>query len=300
MQRSIHQLDVFTQQPLAGNPLAVVLDGDGLSAALMQKIAREFNLSETVFVLAPRNPVNTARIRIFTPTAELPFAGHPTVGTAALIARLRAPEFAGARDLSVILEAEIGVIACTVRLEKNGVDYAYFELPKLPEKVGGASSVALAHALGLERGDIGFDNHTPTLYSAGATFCFCPVASRAALEKAAPDADLLRSATLGARGAYLYTRETVDSGNAVQARMFGTTVGLYEDPATGAAAAAFAGVAHEFEKPEDGEHTLVIEQGYAMGRPSQITLGVVIRDGALMAATIGGHVVSFGSGKIEA
>jgi len=112
MRRTFYTLDVFTDVALAGNPLAVVLDCDGLDAARMQAIAREFNLSETVFVLAPRNPVNTARLRIFTPVRELPFAGHPTVGAAILLAHLRAPELLVREDLRIVVEEGVGEIVC--------------------------------------------------------------------------------------------------------------------------------------------------------------------------------------------
>ncbi len=298
MARRFFTLDVFAREPLAGNPLAVVIDADGLDDARMQAIAREFNLSETVFVLPARNPVNTARVRIFTPTMELPFAGHPTVGTAVLLASLRAPELAGSRDLGVVLEEQVGDVNCTVRLEKRGAAFAYFDLPRLPEKIGDADARALAEALSLEERDIGFDGHRPVVYSAGTPFCFVPVAGLDAIARARPDAPKLTAASAGGRGAWLYTRETCDAESAVHARMFSALMPGLEDPATGAAAAAFAGVAHAFEKPEDGDHTLVIEQGYEMGRPSRITLGMCVQGGALIAATIGGHAARVGEGTL--
>ena len=115
MTRRFQTLDVFTETALAGNPLAVVLDAEGLDDARMQAIAAEFNLSETVFVFEPRNPINTARVRIFTPKRELPFAGHPTIGTAALIAHRRAGDLLAAQDLRIVLEEEIGDIVCVAR-----------------------------------------------------------------------------------------------------------------------------------------------------------------------------------------
>ena len=298
MPRRFFTLDVFATEPLAGNPLAVVVDAEGLDEARMQAIAREFNLSETVFVLPARNPVNTARLRIFTPAMELPFAGHPTVGTAVLLASLRAPELAGGRDLGIVLEEQVGDVNCTVRLERRGASFAYFDLPRLPEKIGEADARALAEALSLDERDIGFDGHRPVVYSAGTPFCFVPISSLSAIARAKPDARKLTAASAGGRGAWLYTRETCDPESAVHARMFSALMPGLEDPATGAAAAAFAGVAHAFEKPEDGEHALVIEQGFEMGRPSRITLGMSVRDGALVAATIGGHAVRVGEGTL--
>ncbi|MFO1168680.1 MAG: PhzF family phenazine biosynthesis protein [Rhodoblastus sp.] len=298
MARRFFTLDVFTRDALAGNPLAVVTDAEGLDETQMLRIAKEFNLSETVFVLPARNPVNTARIRIFTPAMELPFAGHPTVGSAVLLASLRAPELAGGRDLSVVLEEEVGDVACTVRLEKRGASFAYFTLPRLPEKLGDADAGPLADALGLDQKDIGFDGHKPVVYSAGTPFCFVPVSGLAVIARARPDAQKLTPACAGGRGAYLYTRETRDPENAVHARMFSAMMPGLEDPATGGAAAAFAGVAHAFETPEDGEHALVIEQGYEMGRPSLITLGMNVTNGALTSATIGGHAVRISEGTL--
>lgn len=299
MQRRFHTLDVFTKFALAGNPLAVVRDAGGLDGAAMQKIAREFNLSETVFVLPPANPVNTARLRIFTPAAELPFAGHPTVGAAVLIAGLRAPEMAGGRDLQVVLEEAVGAIRCTVRLEREGASFCYFDLPRLPEKIADADPARLAAALSLEISEIGFDGHRPQVWSAGTPFCCVPVADLAAIARAAPNPTLLASALAGGRGAFLYTRETADPAHSVHARMFSAGLGMVEDPATGAAAAAFAGQAVAFERPEDGAHDLVIEQGYEMGRPSQIVLGLTVEAGALAAATIGGHAVRVSDGTLS-
>ena len=298
MARDYAVYDVFTGEGLAGNPLAVVTDAEGLDDTQMLRIAKEFNLSETVFVLPARNPVNTARIRIFTPAMEIPFAGHPTVGSAVLLASLRAPELAGGRDLSVVLEEEVGDVVCTVRLEKRRASFAYFTLPRLPEKLGDADAGPLADALGLDQRDIGFDGHTPVVYSAGTPFCFVPVSGLDVIARARPDAQKLTPACVGGRGAYLYTRETRDAANAVHARMFSAMMPGLEDPATGGAAAAFAGVAHAFEKPEDGEHALVIEQGYEMGRPSLITLGMSVANRALASATIGGHAVRISEGTL--
>lgn len=129
MQRPFYTLDVFADALFAGNPLAVVLEADAIEPARMQQIAREFNLSETVFVLEPHDPVHTARIRIFTPTRELPFAGHPTVGTAALMGLLRAPELLGRQDIAVVLEEAVGPVSCTVRRAKGGPVRASFDLP---------------------------------------------------------------------------------------------------------------------------------------------------------------------------
>lgn len=299
MRLRFHTLDVFTLAKLTGNPLAVVLDADRLDTAAMQRIAREFNLSETVFVLEPRDPVNTARIRIFTPTSELPFAGHPTIGAAVLLAKSRAADMLARNGLVIALEEDIGVVRCEVVEDAAGAALARFSIPRLPARVSEAASAdALARALGLDAEDIGFGRHEPSVYSAGLELVFVPVTSREALDRARPDASLLASALGASRGAYLYTRDTVDESSAVCARMF-AKLGIREDPATGAAAAAFAGVAHEFESPEDGEHRLTIEQGYKMGRPSRIMLELSIHEGRLVGVSVAGHAVGVMRGELE-
>lgn len=174
MSRPYFVLDVFTDTALAGNPLAVVIEADGLDEARMQAIAREFNLSETVFVLDPRDPVNSARVRIFTPVRELRFAGHPTVGAAVLLAGLRAPEVLARQDLALVIEEAIGPVHCIVRKNK-GTTRASFTLPRLPEPAGEvAADEAIAAALGLAPEDIGFGVHRPCIMSAGNPFTFVP------------------------------------------------------------------------------------------------------------------------------
>ena len=301
MRRKFHTLDVFTNEPLTGNPLAVVLDSDGLDTARMQAVAREFNLSETVFVFAPRDPVNTAHIRIFTPAQELPFAGHPTVGAAILLAELRAPEILAREDISVVLEEEVGPVTCTVRHLKGAAARASFGIPRLPEPgpaIGPPD--AIAAALGLNVADIGLAGHDPTVFTAGVPFAFVPVAGRGAIGRAKPVTAHWQTAFGGGRlSAYLYCNEPEGKAHHWRARMFGPEFGIVEDPATGSAAAAFAGVVMAYDKPADGDHTLIIEQGFEMGRPSLITLGLDVSGGKLTSASIGGHAVMVAQGFID-
>ena len=297
MRRPYHLLDVFTETALTGNPLAVVLDAEGLDDARMQAIAREFNLPETVFVRDPRNPINSAALRIFTPARELPFAGHPTVGAAALLAHLRAPQLLASQDLRLVLEETVGDVVCVARHRRGKPLAAYFTLPRLPQPAGAPPSVEeLAAKLGLDAKEVGFGDHRPTIYSAGVAFVFAPIRSAAALAKASPDRAIWGEG--GGPSLYLYTNEA--SGEAAyRARMFGSGWAIREDPATGAAASAFAGVVMEFDRPGDGEHTLVIEQGVEMGRPSAIVLGLEVEGGALTSATIGGSAVLIAQGTID-
>jgi len=299
MARRFQTLDVFSETALAGNPLAVVLDAEGLSDSRMQAIAGEFNLSETVFVFEPRNPINTARVRIFTPKRELPFAGHPTIGTAALIAHLRARDLLAAQDLRIVLEEAVGGVVCSARHRQGQALAAYFELPKLPERLGGKPppKTEIAAGLGLEPGDIGFGAHEPSLFSAGAPYLFVPVGSLGAVGRAAPGAMVW--ASKDGPATFLYTSEAARDGSAYHARMFAPAWGVIEAPATGSAAAGFAGVVHAFDRPGDGEHTLTIEKGFEMGRPSLIALGLTIEAGALSAATVGGSVVILSTGSLD-
>jgi trans-2,3-dihydro-3-hydroxyanthranilate isomerase len=297
--RRFFTLDVFTETALAGNPLAVVLDSEGLDDGRMQAIAREFNLSETVFVLEPRNPANTARARIFTPAREMPFAGHPTVGTAALIAHVRVPDLLAAQDMRIVLEEQVGDVVCVVRHRRSGALAANFDLPRLPERLDAPPppTAEIAGGVGLRPEDIGFGRHEPSLFTAGAPYLFVPVRTIEAIGRARP-IDMRWNAD-GGPATFLYTNEVVDTGSAYHARMFAGGWGVAEDPATGSAAAAFAGVTVAFDQPGDGERVLTIEQGFEMGRPSLIALGLEIGGGELRSASIGGSVVIVSSGALE-
>jgi len=302
MRLEYHILDVFTDKRFGGNPLAVVLEAEGLDAKRMQTIAREFNLSETVFVLKPQSAAHTARLRIFTPMAELPFAGHPTVGTAALLAELRGATAAGSGQALVVLEETIGIVRVGVRLNLGAAPFAEFDAPKLPHETGAAAPIErLAAALGLIPAEIGFENHRPTRFGAGNSFVFVPVASLEAIAKAqvAPQhvADVFKDGP--ATGLFLYCRQSVHTTSAFHARMFAPHMGVPEDPATGSAAAAFAGVILRFDEPPDGSHRRMIEQGYEMGRPSHIALSLEVEGGALSSVRIGGQVVRVAEGHIE-
>jgi len=301
MHLDYHIVDVFTDKRFGGNPLAVVLDADALDGARMQTIAREFNLSETVFVLKPQNRAHTARVRIFTPMAELPFAGHPTVGAATLLGELRTPaanDNGGQGDALIVLEEAIGIVRVGVRLRQGTAAYAEFDAPKLPEESGSVPSTdRLAAALGLIPGEIGFENHRPTRYTAGNAFAFVPVASLAAIGKARVSST--HGEAVKGQGAFLYCRQTVHTASAFHARMFAPDNGIAEDPATGSAAAAFAGVVHRFDGLPDGTHKRIIEQGFEMGRPSLISLSLEIAAGKLGVVRVGGHAVRVAEGKIE-
>lgn len=293
-------LDVFSGTPLEGNPLAAVVDADGLSDARMQAIAAEFNLSETIFVEPPRDPSNRARIRIFTRTLELPFAGHPTVGAAALIARLDAGGDGGG-DQAFRLEETVGVIACRARLDDGWRGYADFALPRLPEvEPARAPAAALASALSLEAAEIGCGAHEPLEMSAGTPFTAVPVRDLDAVARAAPRLDLWVAAFGDGShaAAFVYTAGGRGRDAAYHARVFAPNQGIREDPATGSASAAFVGAMARFEAPADGSHRRVVEQGFEMGRPSRLVATFTTVGGAVTEARIGGDVVVVARGEL--
>ena len=289
--------DVFADRPLAGNPLAVVFDAEGLDAAAMQRIAREFNLSETTFVLPPAERLHRAHVRIFTPVEELPFAGHPTVGTAVALT-----EAEGAEAGILVLEEKVGPVRCAVS-RHDGVAFAEFDLPRLPQRLPiAAAPEAVAAALGLDHTDIGFENHGMSLWSGGVPYVLVPVrdldaAGRARLDLAAW-VETVGPIEGRVPGAYVYCRETEGAESAFHARMFAGHLGLVEDPATGSAAAAFVGAVHHFDAPLDGSASYWIEQGIEMGRPSRVRLELDIEAGAIVAARIGGNAVKVAEGRL--
>jgi trans-2,3-dihydro-3-hydroxyanthranilate isomerase len=300
MARRYFTLDVFTDRLLTGNPLAVVLDSEGLDTAAMQAIAREFNLSETVFVIPSSHTGNRAALRIFTPTFEMPFAGHPTVGTAVLLASLDHP----GEDIDVLfgLEEKIGVVSCAVSLRMTGAAFARFAVPKLPYEAAVVGSPAMvARALGVTEADIGYANHTITRFGTGNPFTYVPVKNRSALSRIVPNASLWTDAFAGSsRGAaYVYCNDPEGVGHAFRARMFSPDPVIVEDPATGSAASALAGVIAHFDNLADGEHRFVIEQGFEMGRPSLIELTLTVSNGALASAHIGGEAVIVSQGTLH-
>ena len=293
-------LDVFTDRPLAGNPLAVVLDAEGLDAVRMQAIAREFNLAETVFVLPPERPVHTARLRIFTPARELPFAGHPTVGAAVLFARRALGDDPGRREMVLMIEEQIGAIRCGVNLKGTAGGHAVFDVPRQASEAGPPGDRdRIAAALGVVPGEIGFENHLPSVFAAGIGFAFVPVRDLDAIARARPNEAAWEAAFgNGMVGAYLYCRETKGSGHQFHARMFAPQAGIAEDPATGSAVAAFAGVIQRFDALPSGSHHFIIEQGFEMGRPSLIGLEIDVEDGRTVASRIGGDAVIVAEGTL--
>ena len=295
-----HTLDVFTETPFAGNPLAVVLGADPLSVAEMQTIAREFNLSETIFVQAPQDPTHTARVRIFFPTAEIPFAGHPTIGCAIHLACAR---HTGDFETLITLEEEAGLVPVTVARQGNHIE-AEFTAPVLPFAVKTELPLALiAASLGLLPAQIGFSTHRPASHQGGPRFLYIPVDSLDTLAKAKPHephwSALMDLA--GVDSAYLYTpgQHAPSQSCDFQARMFAPTAGTYEDPATGSASAILAAQLWHSGVITPGTTKLSLRQGVEMGRPSSIGLSIDATAEGLTAVRIKGSAVPISSGHIR-
>lgn len=287
--------DVFTDTPYTGNPLAIVEGADALTTEQMQSIAREFNLSETIFVQTPDDPEHTAKVRIFFPTAEIPFAGHPTIGCAIHLAKQRN---AGADwDDLITLEEVAGLVPVTV-VCRGGQIRAEFTAPQLPVPLGGDTSPALiGKALGLSAGQIGYGTHVPRVWKAGPDFLFVPLAGPHALAAAKPSgaawAELSRNTN---ESVFLYTPA---GDQTFRTRMFAPDHGVPEDPATGSASAIFAAqlLAGGDLDPE-GTTTFTLVQGVEMGRPSDIGLSVDCAGGKITAIRISGSAVPVMSGQI--
>ncbi|MBM9596075.1 PhzF family phenazine biosynthesis protein [Roseitranquillus sediminis] len=272
-------LDVFTDTAFGGNPLAVIPDATALPEETLQKIAREFGFSETTFVYPPAEAGHTARVRIFTPASEIPFAGHPTIGTAVALARDgAAPE--------MVLELGVGPIRAWVE-----GDAARF-VTEVPLTLGAEPEPALVAACaGLDMRDLELARHRPVVASVGLPFVLAELSGHDALARAAPD----RAAFARAEAAHptgidlfallLYVRR----GGEVRARMFAPLINVPEDPATGSAAAALAA----FLASREGDLDLTLHQGLEMGRPSRIDLSV--RGGAV---TVGGRAVPVMEGHL--
>ena len=301
MQLKFYTLDVFTNRKFSGNPLAVVLDADALSTEQMLTVAREFNLSETIFVMKPDNPANTAKVRIFFPTGEIPFAGHPTVGCAILLAEMKYKPGCSF-ETTIRLEEVAGLVPVKV-LRIGEIPRAQFTAPVIPFAVDLPlpSVEAVAPAVSLETSDIGFDGHLIGLYQGGPRFFYVPVNSREALGRSRPIDPYWSKliASMGVDSAYLYTRGGDHPNTQFRARMYSPTGGIPEDPATGSATALLAAQLLKAESLKDGTHKWQLEQGYEMGRPSDLFLEADVNQGKLAAVRVAGQAVRVMQGTLE-
>lgn len=302
MRLSFHTLDVFTRTRFAGNPLAVVLGAGGLTTAQMQTITREFNLSETTFVMPPEDPANTAKVRIFFPGGEMPFAGHPTIGTAILLAELRAKPGCSF-ETQIRLELAAGLTP--VKVSRIGdASMAKLKAPRLPTlSVGDVPPVEdVARALDLSPADIGFDRHRLALTRGAIGFLTVPLNSRDALAKARiiePHWSAIVKRTHDLDAAYLYARGGDNAATSYRARLYAPTGGIPEDPATGSATVQMAAQLLASEGLADGAHAWRFEQGYEMGRPSDLFLECDVAGGKLSEVRLAGQAIQVMAGTLE-
>jgi len=286
--------DVFTDRAFCGNPLAVLPDARGLSAAQMQSVAREFNYSETTFVLPPDDPQHAARVRIFTPGGELPFAGHPTIGTAFVLATIGA---LAADAGEIVFEEGVGPVPVSIFRDAGRVTHCRLTAAQLPEQGPLAPPAsALARMLSLAEGEV-LDG--AACWSCGVPFLVVPVVGLDALTRCALDLPVWRELLCDYPTQKVYPVARIDALH-WRVRMFAPGLGVAEDPATGSAAASFAGwLSAQMPQPRDGTLAVRLEQGIEMGRPSELDVEIDRRGGAITAVRVGGAALMVAEGTLS-
>jgi trans-2,3-dihydro-3-hydroxyanthranilate isomerase len=294
MKYAFHIVDVFSSTPFGGNQLAVLPDAAGISTEGMQKIAREFNFSETTFVLPKNDPANTCRVRIFTPRAELDFAGHPTVGTACALVMKRHERLDEPSRL--VLEENIGPVTVEVS-RRNGEFHGRLTLSaKIEAPTGAPSPADLAAVLSIEPADVS----QVFFAGVGLPFCFAQLSSREAVDRAAIDRAAWAATLSRAWSPHVFFfAGNLRDGGKLYARMCAPALGVEEDPATGSACAALVGAIAS--KPDfDGvTYRLSIQQGVSMGRRSEMEAEARKSGGVVTSVSVGGATTHIASGEIE-
>lgn len=301
MRRRFFTADVFTERIFGGNPVAVFPHGTGVAGSQMQRVARELNLSETVFVLPPESSENTRRLRIFTPQQEIDFAGHPTLGTAFVLAVTGAVPLL-ADDTRMVLEEGVGPVPVRVASRNGAPVRMQLEAAKTPEAGPPAPPrEVLAAALSLEPETVLQEGQAPCAFSCGLPFLFVPLRDREALARARLAHDVWQRGIAGhwAPNVFLYTRDTGAPDVDLRARMFAPAHGVEEDPATGSAVAALAGVLAPLHPEDDALLHFTVDQGVEMGRPSRLELEVEKRGGEVRASRVAGAAVLVAEGEME-
>jgi len=291
-------VDVFTERRFGGNPLAVVFNGDRLSTAQMQSIAGEFNLSETTFVLPPKAAAHTAEVRIFTPRAELPFAGHPNIGTAFALAD-RGTVFGRPIGDRVVFEEKAGLVPLELLWKGTMTVGARLTAPQPLARGKDIASGVVAAACSIAVEDLETRHHLPCIASCGTAFVFAELKTTRALRAARsrPEAFSQDFPAEDATGIHLYARDVAD-GVDIQARMFAPLYGVPEDPATGSANLALAALLASLRPEPDLTLELRIAQGAEVGRPSLLEAAAEKRGGRVVETRIGGRCVAVMTGTI--
>jgi trans-2,3-dihydro-3-hydroxyanthranilate isomerase len=291
-----YQADVFTGQPFGGNPVAVFPDAQGLSDYQLQQIAREMNLSETVFVFPPTNQAAVVRLRMFTPTQEIPFAGHPVLGTFYVLAQLGLITVTDGVT-RLMQECNIGLFPVELHALEGQVTRVMMTQPK-PLFLGSVEEMVdlidIAAALGLSINEIVRTKKPVMMVSTGLPVLIVPVRMLTAVRSILPDAAAIVKVCerVGTNGMMVFSTMTVEDHSTVHARMFAPTIGILEDPATGSASGAMGAYLVHNGLVEVGPMTeLTIEQGYEIERPSSILVQVESEDDAIQSVKVGGQVV---------
>jgi trans-2,3-dihydro-3-hydroxyanthranilate isomerase len=288
--------DVFTDRRFGGNPLAVLPEAEGLSDEEMQQIAREFNFSESAFVLRPKQG-HARRVRIFTPTTEIPFAGHPNVGTAFVLGTLGA---FGPIDapITVTFEESAGPVPIAIS-RQDGRLWCELSAPERLSLGRTVSAESLAFAVSLDASDVVTTTHSPQVASVGLPFLMAELKDRAALARArinSPGFDALHAQGIRP-DILLYTRSADEFD--LRARVFAPFDGVPEDPATGSANCALAGLLSHYGEASNGTASWRIAQGVEMGRPSVLVAGADKRAGVVVGTCVGGTAVLVSEGVID-
>jgi len=289
--------DVFTDTQFCGNQLAVLPDAKGLSDLQMQQIAREFNFSETTFVL-PAERGGARRVRIFTPTQELPFAGHPNIGTAFALARDGA--FGAIEDtIQVVFEEGAGDVHVMIQSRGDGALWCELEAPQSLSLGEQMTPQRMASIISLSAEEIVLSNHPPTVASVGLPFLITEVVDRGVLQKVRVEIEELRvlQAERGCPHLHIYTRS--DDEFDIRARMFAPLDGVPEDPATGSANCALAALLSHIQVEDDGDFSWRILQGVELGRPSILDARAEKRGGTVTRTWIGGSSVLVSTGMLD-
>jgi len=293
-------VDVFTDRRFGGNPLAVISDARGLATERMQSIAAEFNLAETTFVLPPQDPAHTAQVRIFTPKAELPFAGHPNIGTAFVLARAGMCHGRKITGDKLVFEEKAGLVPLDLTRKNGEVVAARLAAPQKLSLGDEISPAVVAESCGLETSEIETRTHRPIIASCGNNFVFAEVPSRAALAKASVRSDAMARHVPMSRaiGVHLYAH-VQEHGVAIQSRMFAPLFGVPEDPATGSSNVVLIGLLAYFRPETDISLSKTMGQGFDMGRPSILEGAAEKKAGRVVDTYIGGRCVPMLRGTID-
>jgi len=293
--------DVFTDKRFGGNQLAVFPDAAKIPEGVLQSITREFNFSETTFVYPPAKPSNTRKVRIFTPGSEIPFAGHPTVGTAFVLAKTGAIALTG-DETKIVFEEGVGPVPVSIIVKSGQPSFAQLTAAKPAEMIDAQLNVKqIAAFLGLEEEEIDTKNYPMQYVSVGLPFLFVPIKELASMKKIKVNVQKMEEALRHAQSkdVYVFTPQCEQSDSQFHVRMFAPLQGIAEDPATGSAAAAFGGYLSALDTTNNGMLKWKIEQGFEIGRPSLLYIETEKKNGETISIRVGGNSVMVCEGEMD-